>query len=49
MPLGDIRDNIIRVMRFVRGLDFEGFLADDKTLTPLRVAPKVACGHDHQR
>ena len=30
--LEDIRDNIIRAMRFVHGLDFEGFLADDKSI-----------------
>jgi uncharacterized protein with HEPN domain len=29
--LEDIRDNIARAMRFVRGLDLEGFLGDDKT------------------
>jgi len=29
--LEDIRDNIVRVMRFVHGLDFEGFLGDDKS------------------
>ncbi len=29
--LEDIRDNIARAMRFVRGLDLEGFLSDDKT------------------
>lgn len=29
--LADIRDNIERAMRFVAGLDFDGFLADDKT------------------
>ena len=27
----DIRDNIARAMRFVDGLDLDGFLADDKT------------------
>jgi uncharacterized protein with HEPN domain len=29
--LEDIRDNIARAMRFVDGLDLDGFLADDKT------------------
>jgi uncharacterized protein with HEPN domain len=29
--LEDIRDNIVRVMRFVHGLDLEGFLVDDKS------------------
>ena len=29
--LEDIRDNIARAMRFVSGLDFDAFLADDKT------------------
>lgn len=29
--LEDIRDNIARAMRFVQGLDFDGFLNDDKT------------------
>jgi uncharacterized protein with HEPN domain len=29
--LEDIRDNIVRVMRFVHGLDLEGFLIDDKS------------------
>src|ERR1700685_1043495 len=29
--LEDIRDNIVRVMRFVDGLDLEGFLIDDKS------------------
>jgi uncharacterized protein with HEPN domain len=29
--LEDIRDNIARAMRFIDGLDFNGFLADDKT------------------
>jgi uncharacterized protein with HEPN domain len=29
--LEDIRANIVRVMRFVHGLDLEGFLGDDKT------------------
>ena len=29
--LEDIRDNIARAMRFVDGLDRDGFLADDKT------------------
>lgn len=29
--LEDIRDNIARAMRFVNGLDLDGFLADDKT------------------
>jgi uncharacterized protein with HEPN domain len=28
--LEDIRDNIARARRFVDGLDFEGFLGDDK-------------------
>ncbi|HLI99607.1 MAG TPA: hypothetical protein VKT76_07820, partial [Bradyrhizobium sp.] len=30
--LEDIRDNIMRVTRFVHGLDFAAFLEDDKTL-----------------
>lgn len=29
--LEDIRDNIARAMRFVDGLELDGFLADDKT------------------
>ncbi len=29
--LEDIRDNVYRAMRFVEGLDFDAFLADDKT------------------
>jgi uncharacterized protein with HEPN domain len=29
--LKDIRDNIARAMRFVHGLDLDGFLRDDKT------------------
>ena len=29
--LEDIRDNIRRALRFVDGLDLDGFLADDKT------------------
>jgi uncharacterized protein with HEPN domain len=29
--LEDIRDNIARAMRFVHGLDLDGFLRDDKT------------------
>ena len=29
--LEDISDNIARAMRFVDGLDLDGFLADDKT------------------
>jgi uncharacterized protein with HEPN domain len=29
--LEDIRDEIARAMRFVAGLDLDGFLADDKT------------------
>jgi uncharacterized protein with HEPN domain len=29
--LEDIRDNIVRVTRFVHGLDFVAFLEDDKT------------------
>ena len=29
--LEDIRDNIVRVVRFVAGLDLDGFMADDKT------------------
>jgi uncharacterized protein with HEPN domain len=29
--LEDIADNIARAMRFVDGLDLDGFLADDKT------------------
>jgi uncharacterized protein with HEPN domain len=29
--LEDIRANIVRVMRFVHGLDLEGFLGDEKT------------------
>ena len=29
--LEDIRDNIARAMRFIDGLDLDGFLADDKT------------------
>ena len=29
--LEDIRDNIARAMRFVDGLDLDGFLGDDKT------------------
>jgi len=29
--LEDIRDNIARAMRFVDGLDLDGFLRDDKT------------------
>ena len=30
--LEDIRDNIARAVRFVAGLDLDGFLADDKLL-----------------
>lgn len=30
--LEDIRDNIARAMRFVNGLELDGFLADDKTI-----------------
>jgi uncharacterized protein with HEPN domain len=29
--LEDIRDNIARAIRFIDGLDFDGFLSDDKT------------------
>jgi uncharacterized protein with HEPN domain len=29
--LEDMRDNIVRVMKFVHGLDLEGFLADEKS------------------
>ncbi len=29
--LEDIRDNIVRAIRFVEGLDLDAFLADDKT------------------
>jgi uncharacterized protein with HEPN domain len=31
--LEDIRDNIVRVTRFVHGLDFVAFLEDDKTFS----------------
>jgi hypothetical protein len=40
--LEDIRDNIVRVMRFVHGLDLRAFSATTKAFTPLRAASKLS-------